>query len=439
MLEDVLPNIPRLYTALAEWAACLVYVLMAKRRLSRSNILLFLIALPVMIGIQLLAGELPSWAWTLGMAFAAAAMLGLIYLTGEVAWPVAIYLAARAFVLAEFAASLEWQIRTFFAGPEGLGVVVDLALLVVSYCAIFAGAWWLERNHFNDEFALRIDMRNALSATAIALVTFLMSNISFLTTNSPFSGRFALEVYYIRTLVDLAGYVALFAQQGQRMELERAVEVQAMNALVRSQHEQYLQARRNMDIVNAKFHDLKHYIAAIRAELDPQSRAEVLNQLEDSISDYGRQVETGNPVLDAVLTIRAQRCADENIEFTYVVDGEAVDFMDAMSLSALMGNAIDNAIEASAKIAAGDRRLIKVAIHQHNSLAVLVFENYFETPITFEEDLPVTSKRDRQDHGYGTRNMRQIAEQYGGSLTIETEANWFTVRALIPRPTGEAE
>lgn len=436
MLEDVLPNIPRLYTALAEWAACLVYVLLAKRKLTSANIVLFALGLPVMIGIQLLAGQLPSWAWTLGMALAVSAMLALIYLTCDVAWPVAIYLVARAFVLAEFAASLEWQIRSFFASPDGFAIAADVGLLVTTYAAVFVGAWWLESNHFNDEFALRIDWRNALSATAIALVTFLVSNISFITTNSPFSGRFALEVFYIRTLVDLAGYVALFAQQGQRMELERAVEVEAMNGLIRSQHEQYLQARRNMDVVNAKFHDLKHYIAAIRAELDPDSRAEVLNQLEDSISDYGQQVDTGNPVLDAVLTIRAQRCADEDIEFTYVVDGAAVDFIDAMSLSALVGNAIDNAIEATIKIMDAERRLINVAIYRRTGLAMLEFKNYFETPVSFEDDLPVTSKQDRHDHGYGTRNMRQIAEQYDGSLTIEASDSWFTVRALIPTPAS---
>ena len=38
------------------------------------------------------------------------------------------------------------------------------------------------------------------------------------------------------------------------------------------------------------------------------------------------------------------------------------------------------------------------------------------------------------DHGCGLRNMRQVVESHGGSLTVHTESGWFVVRALIPVP-----
>lgn len=439
MIEDLLPNIPRAYTALAEWGACLVYVLLAHRRLSRAGIGIFAAALPALLGIQFLAEFLSDRStilWTPGMLLAAGGMYALIYLTADVDWPTATYLTARAFVLAELVASFQWQIRSYLAAAAHPPTPsLDALLLIVIFGLGMVGAWSLERHHFPRDRPLRVDHRHALSATAIAAVTFFMSNLSFVTINSPFSSSSGQEIFYIRTLVDVAGYVALYAQQGQRMELERAVEVEAMNNLVRSQHEQYLQSRRNMDVVNAKYHDLKHYIQAIRAEPDADRREGYLDQLEESVQGHDQHVDSGNPVLDAVLTQRAQRCAAEGVTLTCVVDGGAVDFVDAMSLSALVGNALDNAIEAAARIKDPDRRLVRVAIYRQDDLAMMRVENYFEGHLNFADDLPVTSKRDRLSHGFGMRNMRQVAEQYAGSLTVEAESNWFVVRVLLPTPS----
>ena len=66
---------------------------------------------------------------------------------------------------------------------------------------------------------------------------------------------------------------------------------------------------------------------------------------------------------------------------------------------------------------------------------MLRFENYFEGDVTFAGDLPVTSKADGRNHGFGTRNMRRVADTWSGSLTMEAEDGWFVVRALLPVPT----
>lgn len=437
MLEDILPNIPRWYTAIAECSACLVYVLLVRRSLTRRGFATFVVGLPALLGVQLLAGTLPEALWIPGMLLAVAAMYLVVWTAAQTSRTTAVYLTARAFVLAELAASFQWQLRSYLASVDGIpSQVFDIGLMVVTYAVLLIGAWWLERHHFPRDERFEVDAQYAVSATAIAAVTFFVSNISFITAHSPFSGRFGLEVFYIRTLVDVAGYVALYAQQGERMELQRSREVEAMNAVVRSQHEQYLSSRRNMDVINARYHDLKHYIAAIRAEPDAQLRADYLDQLEASVADYDRRIDSGNPVLDAVLTQRAQQCAAEDITLTCVADGEAVAFVDAMSLAALVGNALDNAIEAACEVPDPHQRLIRVAIYRQDNFAMMRFENYFDRPVRFDNGLPVTTKADRSSHGFGTRNMRQVAAEYDGSLTFETEGNWFVVRVLLPAPTS---
>lgn len=438
MIEDVLTDIPRVYTALAEWSACLVYITLIRKRLPRPRLgIVMTLGLATMSGVQTLAGTFPIALWMLGMALAVAVMYGFVYLCADVSARDAGYFVARAFVLAELVASLQWQLHSyFFTSESGIATLGTATLLVGVYGAAFAVAFVIERRHFPVDRPLNVDRRGLLSAVAIAAITFLMSNLSFVSTSTPFSGRGGLEIFYIRTLVDLAGYVALYAQQGQRLEMRRATEVEAINRILHSQHEQYLASKRNIDVVNRKYHDLKHYINAIRAESNPDARAGYLDQLEDSIRGYEAQIETGNTVLDTILTTKSSLCADHGITLTCVADGSALAFMDVMDVSALFGNALDNAIEAVIALPDPEHRLIQVAVYAQDSFVMVRVENYYEGGLTFHDGLPRTTKGDSLRHGYGLKNMRQIAEGYNGTLTVHAEDNWFVVRVLVPRPAG---
>lgn len=440
MTSVLLPDIPRILTALAEWGACLTYALLVGcgarwRRL----VVVMAVGLAALIGVQFVAGSLPTSLWTAGMLMAVATMFALLAVATGAGARVGGYLVARAFVLAELVASLHWQLHSYFVEPDadrGLGVRAVFA--VVAYAVAFAVAFVLERRHFPRGRAPWVDARSLASAMAIAAVTFLMSNLSFVTANTPFSGRSGTEVFYIRTLVDLAGYVALYAQQGQRLEQQRTRDVDAMGRLLATQHEQYLRSKRSMDAVNRTYHDLKHYIAVLRAETDPELKASHLDRLEEEIHGYGAQVVTGHGVLDVVLTAKAAECSERGIAFTAVVDGTCVAFVDAMDLSALFGNALDNAIEAAARVPDPDRRLVRVSVRRQDDLVLVGFENYFEGPLDFDDGLPRTTKSDGRHHGYGLRNMRQIAERYGGVLTVRAERRWFVVTVLLPVPERTA-
>lgn len=436
MITDALPDIPRAYTALAEWSACLVYLVILRRRFSWGPTIGFCaIALGAIGGAQAFAARLPIELWTLGMLIAFTAMLGFVWTASKVSPRGSLYIVARAFVLAEFAASLEWQLHTYFLESTS-PTIASISLLVGVYGLVFGFAWFIERRHFGASGAFDVDARSVASTVGTVILTFIMSNMSFISANTPFSGRVGLEIFYIRTLVDAIGFAVLYAQQGQRLELRRAVEVAVMDGLLRNQHEQYLLSKENIEQVNRKYHDLKNHLYAIRTETDADARARYVDQLEESIKGYETSaLDTGNTVLDAVVTGKRNQAAQRDIELTCVADGAELDFVDVIDLCTLIGNALDNAIEATASLPDVERRLIRLAIFRQDGFAMLRVENYFDGELNLVDGFPVTTKTESRDHGYGLTNMRQTTERYGGSLTIRAEDHWFTLRILLPIPS----
>lgn len=436
-MQDALPDIPRAATALAEWAACMVYILHMRRRLPRVPTAFAMAAgLGVLWAVQQLAETMPLSLWVLGMALAAASMYVFIVLVADVSAKEAGDLTARAFVLAELVASLEWQLHVFFFDGD-IDSAVPRLMFVTVYSATFGFVWWLERKHFPKDLRLPIDHRALVSAVAVAIVTFLVSNLSFVSANTPFSGPLSYEVFYIRTLVDLCGFVVLFALRGQRLEIQRGAEVEAVSMILTHQQERYLQSKHDIEAVNRKYHDLKHYIHAIRAEADPDARATYVDQLEDSIRGYETStLNTGSSVLDTLVTSKMQQAERSQVTVTCVADGGAVAFMDPMDLVAVVGNAMDNAIEATAPLASADERLVRIAIYRQGEFAMLRFENAYQGHREFVDGIPRTTKPRTLHHGYGLKNMRETAARYGGSLTARAENGWFVVRILIPIPAG---
>ncbi|GLJ62698.1 MULTISPECIES: sensor histidine kinase [Microbacterium] len=431
VVTSELAEIPRLFTALAEWGACVVFIAIVRRRMRwLPTVGVALAGLAALVGLQLWADTLPLALWIPGMLGAALTMFALLFASLRITAVTAGYLTARAFVLAEFVASLHWQLERFYL-PDAEGVA-RAAFLALVYGGVLVLAWLAERRHLTRGAEIEVGWRELVSALAIAAATFGISNLSFANANTPFSSRLGPEIFYIRTLVDLCGYIALYVQHEVRREMQTRRDAEAMSQLLRSQHDQYELSRRAIDEVSRKYHDMKHHLDALRAETDPGLRERMLDDLEESIRDYGAQVRTGNRVVDVVLTGKRLRANEDGVDVSYVADGRLLDFMSPLDVTAVLGNALDNAIEATKRIADADERLVRVALFAQDDFVMLRVENTFDG-IVKRSDGRIVSRKREAGHGYGLRNIEAAVERYGGSLSISADERWFSLRALFPR------
>ncbi len=98
-------------------------------------------------------------------------------------------------------------------------------MLAIVYAACFAIAWLIERGNFASDAPTTTTAQLSIGTAAITIVTFAMSNLSFISTNTPFSGTVGQEVFYIRTLVDFCGFAILYAQQEQARRMAASAEL----------------------------------------------------------------------------------------------------------------------------------------------------------------------------------------------------------------------
>ncbi|ERJ12259.1 ATP-binding protein [Haloplasma contractile] len=434
-MNDIMINIPRLYTGLAEWLFCLLYILNQERRFKGWKLWSIIIgALLILALFQYFAGFLPLSLWIPGMMFAATLMFWFIYSTTRNTFLATGFYCAQAFVLAEFAASFEWQLHYFFIINTAVksNVILDLLFLVFIYALIFGILFLVESRYKIRKFKLEINSSDLLSFLSITIIVFGISNISFLNLNTPISGRYPLEIFYIRSLVNFSGVLLLYALKEHKLSVYSKLEVIALENVLNKQYEHYLRSQDNIDMINQKYHDLKHQLSIIRSEKDLNKRESYLSELEAGIKFHNTLYKTGDRVLDTILTSKNILCLEYGINFTCVADGTLLDFLSTLDICSIFGNALDNAIESVREIDDREMRIIKVAVFSQRNLLLIRFENYYENQLKYENGNLTSTKNDGLNHGYGIKSIKSIVEKYNGSVTINTDNNWFRIAILIP-------
>lgn len=437
-METIYQDIPRFYTALAEWGACVIYICLIKKRFNNKiTVALSTLFLVAQIALLVPTGDLPTVWWIPCMVAAALLMYLFIYTVGNVHSITAAYLCARAFLIAEFTASFQWQLDCYLNARVDVEhfVFAKIVMLVVIYTAIFVLVAFMEKPLMNPEYLNKITYKEFIAVIAIVAVAFTFSNLSFIWKNTPFSSGFRSDIFNIRTLFDLAGMTILYAYQSRVCELMAESEIVTMDSMLKSQYNQYRNYQESIDLINMKYHDLKHQIAGLRAETDIDKRTEWLDAMEDDIRGFESVTNTGNKVLDTIIAGKIMHGQKYDIKFTCVIDGKLLEFMHVTDICTIFGNAIDNAIENVVMIKDIEKRIIHVTVSAKNKFVLIQFQNYCEVKPNEDKRgvrLFESSKADKRNHGFGLKSIQYTVDKYDGTMKAGMNKNWFELTILIP-------
>lgn len=272
--------------------------------------------------------------------------------------------------------------------------------------------------------------------SALTVLGFALSLSYYAKILMPTSGT---AMFRVCMLFDLLFCVFMLWVQVSRQRERRLIhEVQVERIIRARQREEFEVARDSVERVNRKCHELKHQVAAIRQIADTAEQQRSLAELEQAVVFYDYMVKSGNEVIDTVLTQKGLLCEQAGITWTCMADGATLEFIEAGDLYLLFDSALENAIEAVQHLTDTRHRIIALTLHRKRDMAFLQIENYYDGTLTWEHDLPVSTKPRDGTHGYGLKNMQSVILKYHGTMSITAENNLFLLSILLPIPDTHA-
>lgn len=434
ILTGAYQDIPRYYTAIAEWLCCMLFCFFYRRKVKPALFAgIAAAALLLLTGWLMLTGEVPTLLWIPCMVIAIGIMLFFLRVVMDTTWRMVAYCCMKAFLTAEFMASLEWQLEYFVHGGRGERGIFNVLTLILVYGAVALVLFIIESRMKRDEVELEISVRELSSTLLIVLSAFMLSNLSFVYRNTPFSGTIASDIFTIRTLVDFGGLAILYAYQSLRYEVGAEKELSKIQSMLTAQYDSYRNYQEVTDLINMKYHDLKHQIAGLRAEQDPEKRSKWIDQMEGELSAYQPERQTGNQVLDGVLDGKMPLIHSHQIAFTCVADGELLKFMHVTDICTIFGNALDNAIEHVILVPDPEKRIIHMEVSLRKQFVYAEVRNYCDGEVKIKNGFPVTTKQDAANHGFGIKSISYTVKKYGGTIQFGVKDHFFSMRILIPK------
>lgn len=313
------------------------------------------------------------------------------------------------------------NVHMFDKSPLLQGISILALYGVVYFVFTNTGMKWMHENQKKN-----IGPRQMISAILIFIVVIVLSFSPVLRH----VGVYNTEWKFL-FLSQVICFVILYLQNEMFKKSQMSQEMAIMNLLRKKEQEQYELKKESIALINQKTHDLKHQIRALR-KASKEEIDRYLDEMEESVKIYEAIVKTGNEVLDTILTEKSLYCQDREIQVSCVADGSQMDFINTMDLYSILGNAMDNAIEAVEKFQEKEKRQIDVMVYRRQNFLVINIINPIAEKLIYEGELPITTKGDKGYHGYGLRSIKHTVKKYDGYLNISEEDGCFSLKILIP-------
>lgn len=191
-------------------------------------------------------------------------------------------------------------------------------------------------------------------------------------------------------------------------------------------------------------HDLRHHFN-ILSTLNVQGRTEDITMY---LKEYGKVYEQlerqnfcGEPAVDSVLGYYLAQAGEEHISIDYNVRLRSYHGIEHMDMTVLLGNCLENAVEAVRQLPEEKRR-ITVELRSMERMIALRVLNFCETGEDtdgFTSWKAFSSSKIAGRTGVGLRSVSEIAAKYGGNAQFQRKGGEFTVRVTLCMPSEDTK
>ncbi len=249
-------------------------------------------------------------------------------------------------------------------------------------------------------------------------------------------GHFAL------LFMNLGGYLLAFrtlTAVQDRNEVERDARYMAEQLALLERY--YTGLVEQIEQTRILSHDLRHHAGAISVLCEEENWSAV----RDYVSAFSNNLPRGLPQrycsvseVNAMLGYYAECCALEDIRFNCCIEFLPDTGIAPLHLCIILGNALENALEANRLITDSTARFIDLKVAHGQHYLALCVSNCFHGPLSTGENGQLSSTKKEPGHGLGLCSIRETAQRYDGWCTTKTEGNIFTLQVILNCPVSSA-
>lgn len=270
----------------------------------------------------------------------------------------------------------------------------------------------------------------ALPASTVFIV-FAMADVLY--TISPYRINTLLVIAIILLIVSNVFVFYMFEYQLRVTEEKNKQELIKQNLENKAVYYEELSNRQI--ITNKAMHDMKNKLFALKqlCRDDGRESMEVIDNLCDDIGAAYTLNFTGIEAVDALITSKSLVMKEKNIQFESSIYVAKENYIDLTDWCVLLGNLLDNAIEANENVNSyGNGKYVFLKIQQKNNyISIDITNSKSVDAIKIDMSNIVTGKQNRAIHGFGLRSIKEIVDKYYGNMIVEQKDCIFEVIIII--------
>lgn len=244
-------------------------------------------------------------------------------------------------------------------------------------------------------------------------------------------------IYQISTLLAaisliIANILVLNIIEKQEVYFKTTERLLFAEAHIKNQVLHYSELYAQQEALKKFKHDSKNFYTSLISMLETLTIQDAIKYISEKmkIDTYeNNTINSGHPVIDAIIHSKSLYAQKHNVLIKTIIKISTSILIDELELGVLIGNALDNAIEAAANIDTKEKKIITINIISSGDMLSIEVSNPTKNNIDVQK--LNTTKTDNHLHGYGLNGIETITNKYNGNLSLSCKDNVFILSSIL--------
>lgn len=319
---------------------------------------------------------------------------------------------------------------------ESASGLIGRLIIILSRLILFVGLIILSRISTKKNNSVTADMSDKEWIQFLIFPIFTICAVMLMTSSVIKSYHSdIIAIYYIIAIGLIVLNLVVFHLISEILENSRNMkEAEALRQQSIGQLELYNSMRENYNIQRQRTHEYKNQIVCmdmLMKKKDYSKLEDYIGNISDGLDAQLDMVDTNNDVVNAIFNAKYYEAIKNDVLVVLKINDLSDIKISDNDIVTILSNLLDNAIEAAKQCDIG-KRIVKIKmLYEDAVLSIAVSNSYKAEPVLTEDGYIRTTKKDREEHGWGMRNVVTTLEKYNAEYIIDYKNGEFVFSIIM--------